>query len=167
MDKDGRNMAMIAIAAMAQNRIIGNNNTLLWRYPEDLQRFKKLTSWHTVIMGRKTFESIGKPLPHRDNIVLTRNAKWKASGVTVLHTVETLLDRQKLWAPWSKTYVIGGEQIYKELLSYCDSVELTLIKKVYQGDASFPSFEKDFHETTRERHPDYDFITYTRNTTIL
>lgn len=160
-------MTMIAIAAMTQNRIIGKNNALPRHYPGDLQRFKKLTSWHTVVMGRKTFESIGRPLPHRDNIVLTRNTSRTVNGTTVLHTLEALLDKQKLLPPWSKVYVIGGEQIYKELLPYCDSIELTLVKKTYQGDASFPIFENEFYETAREAHPEYDFISYTRNASIL
>jgi len=84
---------MIAIAAMSTNRVIGNNNTLPWSYPADLQRFKKLTTSHTVVMGRKTFESIAKPLPNRHNIVLTHNTSRVASGVEVVHETETLLQK--------------------------------------------------------------------------
>ena len=123
------------IAAASENNVLGKNNKLIWHIPDDLKRFKKLTIGHSVIMGRKTFESIPKPLPERKNIILTRNKNYKAKGALIAHNVEEALnycenDKQP--------FIIGGGEIYKLFLDISDKIELTRIHKIYNGDAFFP-----------------------------
>lgn len=142
------------IAAMAANRTIGKDNTLPRNYPEDLKHFKILTSGHTIIMGRKTYESLGRPLPHRRNIVLTSHPIDNLECYTSKEDCLKQLNHQE------QNFVIGGAQIYQLFLDVADSIELTLIKKWYDGDTIFPSFEDKFKETHREIHSDFDFITY-------
>ena len=121
------------IAACSTNRVIGKNNTLIWKVPGDLKRFKELTSGHTVLMGRKTYESIGRPLPNRRNIILSRNKDLVVEGCLVYSNLLEVLELYK-----NDLFVIGGEEIYRQTLGYADKVELTLIHKDYEGDAFFP-----------------------------
>ena len=130
------------IAAISKNYQIGIHNQMPWHIPEDLAYFRQMTTGHTVIMGRKTFESIGKPLPNRINVVLTTNSHFSAPEVTVLNDFSAALN---LCHHTSETvFIIGGGEIYMAFLPYADRLYLTLIDQVVVGDTSFPPFEKDF-----------------------
>lgn len=157
------------IVAMAENRVIGGDNKLLWHISEDLKRFKALTIGKPVIMGRKTYDSIGRPLPNRPNIVITRQDNWSTEGVTAVNSLEAALQTaEKLGS--GEIMVIGGAQIYKAALPFATRVYLTLIHKVYNGDALFPVLPSDeWRETSREKGTqvaeagmDYEFVTYQR-----
>ena len=138
------------IAAHDKNQLIGGSNALLWHLPKDLIRFKKLTSGHPIIMGRKTFESIGKPLPNRTNIVITRNSEWDAPGILAVHSiVEAIKMASKLD---EVSFLIGGAEIYKQGISYCDKLEITEVDHFYEGDAWLCDYKKDFIEFNRESH---------------
>lgn len=138
------------IAAMAENRVIGVNNTLPWRLPADLKHFRRLTTGHHVIMGRRNYESIGKPLPDRTNIVVTRNPDYRAPGCLVKHSLEDALTAVR---GDPEIFVIGGAEIYRQALDRADRLYLTLVHARIQGDTYFPPFdEKLWRETGRERH---------------
>jgi dihydrofolate reductase len=126
------------IVAMAQNGVIGRDNSLPWRLPEDLRRFKAFTLGKTVLMGRKTFESIGRPLPGRANLVLTRDEDWEAQGVTVVHSVEEALAQ----TPRSSELVaIGGAEIYRLIMPFARRIYLTHVHADVPGDTYFPEFD--------------------------
>lgn len=129
------------IVATSKNNQIGINNQLPWHISEDLKYFRQTTSGKTVLMGRKTFESIGRPLPNRKNIVLTRDMNFSAEGVTVIHTLEDALELCKLEA---EIFIIGGGEIYSLFLPYADYLYITLVDKVINGDTDFPSYEDQF-----------------------
>lgn len=136
------------IAAHDKNLLIGGSNQLLWHLPKDLKRFKKLTSGHPIIMGRKTFESIGRPLPNRTNIVVTRNLKWNFDGVLVATSIADAIDiAQKLH---DDIFLIGGGQLYREGIYYCDKLEITEVHEKYQGDTWLCDYRNDFVEVSRE-----------------
>jgi dihydrofolate reductase len=138
------------IAALARNRVIGKNNQLPWRLPADLKHFKAVTLGKPVIMGRKTFESIGKPLPGRDNIVVTRDPKFHADGIAVAHSLDDAL-AQAHAAP--EIMLIGGAQLYMQALPRAQRLYLTLIHADFDGDAHFPDYDPaDWRETAREDH---------------
>lgn len=123
------------IAAMSLNRCIGLNNSIPWKIPEDMAHFKRTTLGHTVVMGRKTFESMGnKPLPKRKNIVLTRDRNFKADGVEVCHDYKEILRLKE------KIFIIGGEEIYRLFIDDVDGMILTLINENLDGDTFFPEF---------------------------
>lgn len=155
---------LIAIAAMASNRVIGRNGTLPWHLPEDLKFFKKTTDGHPVLMGRKTFESIvaalGKPLPNRRNIVLSSTLAPQ-EGIEVIPDLASLSQLSALTSP---VYLIGGAQLYEALLPVCDELLLTWIDQPYEGDAFFPGFEGDFtlHEVLG-RGEGFEFRRYVRS----
>lgn len=128
-------MLITIVAAMSRNRVIGIENRLPWRLPMDLRRFRDLTIGKPVIMGRKTFESIGKPLPGRRNIVLTHNPQLVASGCLVAHSLAEAL---QLAAPAEEVAIIGGAAVYQEALPLCQRIYLTVIDADFQGDAFFP-----------------------------
>jgi dihydrofolate reductase len=146
------------IAASSKNGVIGKENTLPWRLPEDLKRFKSLTTGKNVLMGRKTYESIGKPLPNRTNIVVTRDTAFKADGVLVYNSLEQVLPI------FRDIVVIGGGEIYNQFINKADVIELTLIDKEFEGDAFFPTIDKNWKEINRETQKntefEYHFITY-------
>ena len=123
------------IAAVSENNVLGKNNKLIWHIPDDLKRFKKLTLGHSVIMGRKTFESIAKPLPQRKNIILTRNKNYKAKGAVIAHNVKEALN---FCENDNQPFIIGGGEIYKLFMGISNKIELTRIHKSYDGDAFFP-----------------------------
>jgi dihydrofolate reductase len=154
------------IAAVAANGVIGSDNTLPWRLPEDLKRFKALTLGHPVIMGRKTFESIGRPLPGRRNIIVSRNALYSADGCEVATSLNAALDVCK--AAGDEIFVIGGAQIYAEALPMARRLYLTEIHRAYSGDARFPEFDRHhWQEISRERLRtpeglEFDFAVYDR-----
>ena len=139
------------IAVIGKNRELGKDNKLLWYIPEDFKRFKKLTSGHTIIMGRKTFESIGKPLPNRINIVITRNQLWSSLGCTVCYSLEEgLIEAKK---NNNEIFIIGGAEIYKQGIRYADKLYLTLVDKEYpEADAFFPDYSKFKRNFFEENH---------------
>lgn len=129
-------MKISIVVAIAQNGIIGIENKLPWRLSSDLKHFKRLTSQHAILMGRKTYESIGKPLPQRTNLVVTRNVAYKAEGCEVFQTIGEALDFARRSGE-SELFVIGGAQIYRQLLPKADKIYLTKVKADVTGDASF------------------------------
>jgi len=135
---------------MAENRVIGIHNTLPWRLPADLRHFRQLTTGHHVIMGRRNYESIGKPLPDRHNIVLTRNPSYHAPGCQVKNSLgEALQDIQND----PEIFIIGGAEIYRQALALADRIYLTLVHAEINGDTFFPDFDmRDWKETIRTRH---------------
>lgn len=153
------------VVATDLNNGIGINNTLPWRLPEDLAHFKRTTSGHAILMGRKTFESIGRPLPNRRNIVITRNADWQHAGVETV----TSLQAAAALAGDAPAFIIGGAQIYAEALPLVDRLIITRIAGSFDCDAFFPAIdERLWQETAREEHHsetsglDYAFVTYQR-----
>ena len=157
------------IAAISENNVIGKDNKLLWHLSEDLKRFKELTTGHTIIMGRKTFESLGGILPDRKHIVLTRDMNYNIDSdwVKVVHDIEELKDYIN---DDNENFVIGGALIYKQLERYTQKMYITRIYKTFEGDAYFPKINEDeWKEIEREKglkdekNPfDYEFITYVR-----
>jgi len=138
------------IVAMSSNRVIGVNNTLPWHLSEDLKHFKSLTTGHTIIMGRKTYESIGRPLPNRRNIVISRNSNTSYEGVEVVHSLE---DAFSISTNDKEVFVIGGSNIYEQALSFVDQLYITEIKKSFIGDAFFPEINKQIWiEYSRDDH---------------
>jgi dihydrofolate reductase len=131
---------LIAIVAMSSNRVIGKDGTLPWHLPEDLKFFKKTTLGHPILMGRKTFESIGRPLPGRRNIVLSRTMAPR-EGVEVIADVAELR-----CAEGEQIFLIGGAQLFETMLPQCDGMYLTFIAQPYEGDVFFPPFEQWFEE---------------------
>jgi len=126
------------IVAMAQNGVIGRDNALPWRLPEDLKRFKAFTLGKSILMGRKTYESIGRPLPGRANLVLTRDRKWIAAGVTVVYSVEQALTQT---GPGKELVAIGGAEIYRLVLPFARRIYLTHVHADVPGDTFFPDFD--------------------------
>jgi len=125
------------IVAMAQNGVIGRDNALPWRLPADLKRFRAFTLGKTLLMGRKTFESIGRPLPGRESLVLTRDRRWLAPGVMVVHSVEEALAQ----AGGDELVTIGGAQIYRLVLPFARRIYLTHVHADVPGDTFFPDFD--------------------------
>lgn len=128
------------IVAVAENNVIGANNQLIWRISDDLKRFKALTIGHSIIMGRKTFESIGRPLPKRHNIVVSRNKGLQIEGCTV---VSSLKDALALCAQESVVFVIGGGELYRQALPMASKLYLTRVHKAFEGDTFFPEINMD------------------------
>lgn len=153
------------IAAVAANGTIGLDNRLPWRLPRDLQRFKALTLGYPVVMGRRTWESIGRPLPGRENIVVTRSTLFAAPGCRVAHSLEEALDTAGAAA---EAFVIGGGDLYRAALPLAQRLLLTEIRRDYPGDAFFPAFDRaQFLETSREPQRaadglEFDFVEYRR-----
>ena len=144
-------MKISIIAAMAKNGVIGNHNSLPWHLPADLQYFKQKTLHKPIIMGRKNYESIGRPLPNRQNIIITRNQKFSAAGCIVAHDFDTAL---KLAGDASEVMVIGGAEVYKLALPLADKLYLTFIDAAIAGDVYFPQWDpKLWQEISRESHP--------------
>lgn len=143
-------MLITIIAAMDRNRLIGEGNQLPWRLPADLRRFKALTMGKPIVMGRRTHESIGKALPGRRNIVLSRDPDFRAPGCEV---AESLEDALELCADDDEMMIIGGAQLYAEALPRADRMHLTLLDASFNGDAWFPAYDRrQWRETSREDH---------------
>lgn len=138
------------IAAIDNNRGIGKHNKLMWRIPEDMQRFRKLTTNHPVILGRKTYESIGKPLPNRTNIIISRDPAYTAEGCMVAHSVKGAIDMAKTLDP-GEIFIIGGAQIYTQALPYVDKLYLTIVDHTFDADAFFPDYASFTKETFRKK----------------
>jgi dihydrofolate reductase len=155
------------IAAASTNNVIGFNNKLIWNIPNDLKRFKELTLGHSVIMGRKTFESLPNPLPKRRNIIITKNKDYSRNGIEVTSNIEDAID---LCKGDSQPFIIGGGEIYSQTIEIVDKIELTRVYKDYQGDAFFPDIPRDKFELTNElvnyldddSSTKYSFLTYIR-----
>ncbi|MEY2997953.1 MAG: hypothetical protein RIQ82_1334 [Bacteroidota bacterium] len=155
-ESDMANFTLSAIVAMAQNRVIGINNSLPWHLPNDLKYFKAVTMGKPVIMGRKTFESIGRPLPGRPNIVISTNPSYSADGITVVDSVEKaaqLAEQLTLINGGNEAMVIGGEQIYRLFLPALNKLYITEVMANVNGDAWFPEFvENEWQEVFCQRH---------------
>lgn len=159
--------SLAIVVAMAQNRAIGINNTLPWRCPEDLKHFKSLTMGHHIIMGRKTWDSIGRPLPGRTTVVVTRNPGWHAEGCQIAHSLDQAL---ALCASDDQIFIVGGAELYAQALPLADTLHITEICVDIAGDAYFPDFMREqWHETERHHSRQdapqplsYDFVTYRR-----
>lgn len=160
------------IAAMAKNRVIGVEGKLPWYLPEDLKFFKRMTQAKPLVMGRKTFASIGKPLPNRLNIVVTRDVNWSHESVKVCHSLEDALmlaDQQATIEAAEEIMVMGGGEIYAQAIPYAQRLYITEVNVDVKGDASFPALEEgQWQEMQRvagapqTEQPDYDFVVYAR-----
>lgn len=156
------------IVAMAQNRTIGVNNTLPWRCPEDLKHFKALTLGHHLIMGRKTYDSIGKPLPGRTTVVVSRDRSLEIGGCLIAHS---LPEAVTACSGDDEVFIVGGAEIYAQSLMLADTLYITEIQQAIEGDAHFPDFDKRaWRETAREVRAQespqplrYHFVTYQRS----
>lgn len=159
---------IVIVAAVAKNGVIGKDNALPWRLPEDMAHFKALTTGHAVLMGRKTWESLPakfRPLPNRRNYVLTRDPDYVAPGATVLHSLD---EAMQLGAAETALFVIGGAELYRHMLPCADRLELTEIGAAFDGDAYFPAFDRnEWREVKREPGIGadglrYAFVSYAR-----
>ena len=173
-------MKIALIAAVAQNGVIGRDNALPWHLPEDLKHFRAMTIGKPVIMGRKTWESLGRPLPGRTNIVITRQARFAATGAVVVRSLDealaiaerTLLESGASEGGIDECVVIGGAELYAQALPRCDLIYFTEVHASVSGDTFFPPFERThWSELRRERHAaqgnnpfDYSFVLYERKT---
>ncbi|MGI8893452.1 MAG: dihydrofolate reductase [Bacteroidia bacterium] len=158
-------MRISLLVAASENNVIGKDNQLIWHISHDLKRFKMITMGHHIIMGRKTHESIGKALPGRINMVITRNKDYKAEGCVVVHSIEEAFLKS---SEDNEIFVIGGEEIFKLTLPVADRIYYTCIHKNFEGDAYMPEITREeWLEVEMERrteHPDFDYtyITYDR-----
>jgi len=156
------------IVAMGKNREIGKENQLLWHLPKDLKRFKELTSGYPIIMGRKTYESIGKPLPNRTNIVISRKNDWFEEGILIVGSIKEAVKFAKKID--EEVFIIGGGNIYEQTIDLADKLEVTLVDAVLDADTFFSKInEKVWQKTNEERHQkdeknefDFCFQTYER-----
>ena len=154
------------IVAVSENNVIGNDNKLIWHLPADLAYFKKVTMSKTIVMGRKTFESIGRPLPGRKNVVITRSHQFSHENVTVLQNPQSLLVQKTA----EELVIIGGAEIYRIFLPLADKIYFTRVHHNFQGDAFFPEINRDewikkseeFHSRDEKNAYDYSFIVYER-----
>ena len=164
-------MKIVLIAAFAQNSVVGINNALPWHLPEDLKYFKRTTSGKAIIMGRKTYDSIGRPLPNRTNIVITRNSDFKAQGVQVVSSLQAAIDLARevnFINDVDEVMIIGGASIYEEALPQADRLYLTHVHAEVEGDAYFPAVDfSQWQESSRDDHAasdknpyDYSFVVY-------
>lgn len=160
-------MRLTLIAAVADDRVIGRSNSLPWYLPADLRRFKRLTTGHTVIMGRKTYESMGRPLPDRRNLAISSSKDFRPAGVTVVPSME---DALKLAKDDGEVFVIGGARVFEAALPVADRLELTRVHAAIPGDVYFPPMNPaDWTLVSEEKHPaddrnqyPYSFQTFDR-----
>ena len=152
------------IVAHAKNNVIGINNTLPWHLPEDLKRFRALTMGHHIIMGRKTYESLGRLLPGRTTIIVTRNKNYKVEGALIAHSLQAAL---LLAAGDAEPFIIGGAELYVEGLKHASKLYITEVQADFAGDAFFPNVSNVWQETGRESHISehglaYDYVQYVK-----
>ena len=170
-------MKLALVVAQSENRVIGRNNNLPWHLPEDLKYFKSVTMGKAIIMGRKTFESIGRPLPGRTNIVVTRNQEYRFKGVDIVHDLQEAIDKVKslsLINGWDEAMIIGGSQLYEQALPLADRLYLTQVHHQVDGDAYFPAInEQDWEKVdsksfeSDDANPyNYSFIVLNRKSAI-
>jgi dihydrofolate reductase len=153
------------IVAVADNHVIGRDNQLIWHLPKDLKQFKNLTTGHPIIMGRKTFESIGKPLPNRTSIIISRNTDFVAEGCVVVNSLaDAIAEAQKIES--QEAFIIGGAEIYKIAMPISDKIYLTRVYHNFEGDTFFPEIDlNNWQETKREMNEiddkhlyEFDFV---------
>ena len=158
---------IILIAAVAENNALGKNNDLLWHLPNDFKRFKEITSGHTIIMGRKTFESLAKPLPNRTHIIITRQKDYKREGCIVVQDLEQAIAA----CPKAENiFIIGGGEIYSQSIHLADQLDITLVHHAFEADVYFPLINTEIWELTSEKANykdekhlyDYSYDTYLR-----
>lgn len=162
-------MIVSAIFAVSENNVIGKGNDLPWRMPADLKHFKNTTMGHPVIMGRKSFDSIGRPLPGRHNIVVTRDRNFRAEGVSVVHSLREAVEIAGADRP-EEVFIIGGAQIYKKAFPYCDRLYMTRIHTETEGDVFLPELDfsawklisEEKHLPDEKNIHDYTFRIYER-----
>lgn len=162
-------MIISLIAAVAQNNVIGNKGQIPWHLPADFAYFKEKTMGHTIIMGQTTFESIGRPLPGRTNIILTLDKTFTADGCTVVYSIPEALDIAEKNGE-TEVFFIGGASIYKQTLNLADKLYITEVQHSFEGDTYFPDIDKTiWHETNRQKvladdknKYDFDFVEYAR-----
>jgi dihydrofolate reductase len=167
LEGEGKKPRVSVIAALAKNRVIGIENRLPWRLPEDLAHFKALTLHHPVLMGRKTFESLGRPLPHRTNVVITRNVDYHPEGCLVADSIPAAI---ALCQDADEIFFIGGAELYAQAIPLADRLYLTEVDVDAAGDAWFPDYDRNaFSEASRARHTGdkgdalrFDFVVYER-----
>jgi len=155
------------VVAVAANGVIGRGNALPWHLPADLKHFRRITTGHAIVMGRRTWEAIGRPLPDRQNIVITRRADFRVPGADVVHTLDEAIARAHLPDP---VYCIGGGEIFRDALPRASRLHVTEIGAHFDGDAFFPEIDRAvWRETSREAHDagdgtpfEYAFVTYDR-----
>lgn len=160
-------MILSLIVAVSKNNVIGADNGLLWQMPADLRHFKAVTMGHTVIMGRKTYESIGKPLPGRRNIVVTRQEEFSANGCEIANSLQDAVD---LCTKEQEVFIVGGGEVYKQAIHAADKIYLTRIYGQFEGDTVFPEINFSEWRLTKylkhhsdEKNPyDYSFSEYER-----
>ena len=151
---------LTAIVAMTPSRVIGRGGDLPWHLPEDLKFFKRTTSGHPIVMGRKTYESIGRPLPKRRNIVLTRDPAWSAPGVETITSPEQLNALEDLG---DTVFIIGGAEIYQAFMPHLDELLVSHVFAEHEGDTFFPPFDSAFpNSETIERHEDFEVRRWSR-----
>ena len=155
------NRELTIIAAVSINNVIGNNNKLIWKLSNDLKRFKNLTTNHSVIMGRKTFESLPNPLPDRDNIVITRDTNYSKPNIQVCSSIEDAINLTKTD---TQPFIIGGGEIYSQTINIVDKIELTRVHEEFDGDAYFPEIPLDIFELINEENYNSDFENYNSET---
>jgi len=147
------------IAAIGEHRELGKDNKLLWHIPEDFKRFKKITSGHPVIIGRKTFESIGKPLPQRTNIIITHDENFQVEGCLIVHSLEEAIELAKT-KDSKEIFIIGGGQIYKQAISIANKLYLTIVKGNFEADTFFPDYSR-FKKIVSRKEARYHQYQYT------
>ena len=160
-------MILSIIVAVADNNVIGKDNKLIWHLPADLKYFKTLTMGAPIIMGRKTFESIGKPLPGRISVIVTKDMEYKSDGCIVVHSLESAIEAVK---SYKEAFVIGGEQIYRQFIDVADKIYLTRVYEKFEGDSFFPDINSQLWQMTEKADykPDeknkyrYSFLTLIR-----
>ncbi len=152
------------IVAISKNRIIGDSNKLIWHLPADLKRFKEVTTGHPIVMGRKTFQSIGRPLPNRRNIIISRDNTFEVEGCEVVNSIE-----EALLLTNNDCFIIGGGEIYKQTLPIAEQIYMTVIEEEFQGDTKFPELNRSWYISKKEdfskedKNPyNYSFIFYER-----
>lgn len=155
------------IAAIGNNNELGKDNDLIWHLPADLKRFKKITTGHHIIMGRKTYESIGKPLPNRTTVIITRNEHYKADGCLITNSLEEAIDITK---NDDNLFIIGGAKIYKEAINLADELDICKVHQSFDADVFFPNIDlnkwkekkvENFKSDSKNKY-DYSFIKYSR-----
>ncbi len=151
-------MKISLIACISKNRGLGLNNQLLYKIPEDLKRFREVTKGHAVIMGSKTFESIGRPLPNRTNIVISRDVNFQTPGCIVVHSIDDALKKARE-VEKSEIFIIGGAQIYAQTISLANKLYLTLVDDEKPADAFFPPYD-EFKKITQGTQGEYNGLKY-------
>lgn len=152
-------MKISLIAAISTNRVIGRDNKIPWYISEDFKRFKAITLGHPIIMGRKTFESIGKPLPGRTNIVITRDESFSSEGVVVAHSINEAIEIAKIKEGSEEIFIIGGGQIYSQSMNLADKLYLTVVNQEVEGDVYFPEYS-EFKKVTFEQEGEENGLRY-------